>query len=221
MSKQSLQKFTDFKELGKLKGEEFKGALLGLGDYMDYMNYLTDIINSKETAPEKKEKHIELLIKALKAVGDKSQAKEIKRLDYEDNEAKIKSYLHNWALTNNQFPNIANIAEGTGLSRTTVYKHLSNNKLKEVNADGDKGTIKTLRAVALEKLLKLGIQNDDTKALGMFLRLTEDKKDNTPPKVVNNNYLIINKTVISQERIEALPDEAIEEIKNIIELSSN
>ena len=221
MSKQSLQKFTDFKELGKLKGKEFKVALLGLGDYMDYMNYLTDIINSKETAPEKKEKHIELLIKALKAVGDKSQAKEIKRLDYEDNEAKIKSYLHNWALTNNQFPNIANIAEGTGLSRTTVYKHLNNNKLKEVNADGDKGTIKTLRAVALEKLLKLGIQNDDTKALGMFLRLTEDKKDNTPPKVVNNNYLIINKTVISQERIEALPDEAIEEIKNIIELSSN
>jgi DNA-binding phage protein len=221
MSKQSLQKFTDFKELGKLKGKEFKGALLGLGDYMDYMNYLTDIINSKETAPEKKEKHIELLIKALKAVGDKSQAKEIKRLDYEDNEAKIKSYLHNWALTNNQFPNIANIAEGTGLSRTTVYKHLNNNKLKEVNTDGDKGTIKTLRAVALEKLLKLGIQNDDTKALGMFLRLTEDKKDNTPPKVVNNNYLIINKTVISQERIEALPDEAIEEIKNIIELSSN
>ena len=188
---------------------------------MDYMNYLTDIINSKETAPEKKEKHIELLIKALKAVGDKSQAKEIKRLDYEDNEAKIKSYLHNWALTNNQFPNIANIAEGTGLSRTTVYKHLNNNKLKEVNTDGDKGTIKTLRAVALEKLLKLGIQNDDTKALGMFLRLTEDKKDNTPPKVINNNYLIINKTVISQERIEALPDEAIEEIKNIIELSSN
>ena len=221
MSKQSLQKLTDFKELGKLKGEEFKGALLGLGDYIDYMNYLTDIINSKETAPEKKEKHIELLIKALKAVGDKSQAKEIKRLDYEDNEAKIKSYLHNWALTNNQFPNIANIAEGTGLSRTTVYKHLNNNKLKEVNTDGDKGTIKTLRAVALEKLLKLGIQNDDTKALGMFLRLTEDKKDNTPPKVVNNNYLIINKTVISQERIEALPDEAIEEIKNIIELSSN
>jgi len=221
MSKQSLQKFTDFKELGKLKGKEFKVALLGLGDYMDYMNYLTDIINSKETAPEKKEKHIELLIKALKAVGDKSQAKEIKRLDYEDNEAKIKSYLHNWALTNNQFPNIANIAEGTGLSRTTVYKHLNNNKLKEVNTDGDKGTIKTLRAVALEKLLKLGIQNDDTKALGMFLRLTEDKKDNTPPKVVNNNYLIINKTVISQERIEALPDEAIEEIKNIIELSSN
>lgn len=221
MSKQSLQKFTDFKELGKLKGEEFKETVLGLGDYMDYMNYLTGIINSEETAPEKKERHIELLIKALNAVGDKSQAKEIKRLDYEDNEAKIKSYLHNWALTNKQFPNIANIAEGTGLSRATIYKHLNNNKLKETHKDGDKGTIKTLRAVALEKLFKIGIQEEDTKALGMFLRLTEDKKEDTPPKVVNNNYLIINKTVISQERIEALPDEAIQEIKNIIELSSN
>jgi DNA-binding phage protein len=221
MSKQSLQKFTDFKELGKLKGKEFKGAIVGLEDANKYLDYLTNIINGGEATPDEREKAIKLLTKSLEAKGHKGQADEIRRQDYEDNSSAIKGHLHNWALKNKSFPSIAEIAKETGLSRTTIYKHLNSNKLKEANRDGNKGTIETLRAVALEKLFKLGIQKDDTKALGMFLRLTEDKKEATPPKVVNNNYLIINKAIISQERIEALPDEAIEEIKNIIELSSN
>ena len=217
MSKQGLQKLTDFKELGKLKGEEFKEAIVGLEDVNIYLHYLTDIINGGEATPKHRDRAIKLLTKTLEAKGHKGQADEIKREDYENNNSKIKSYLHNWALKNEFFPSIAEIAIGTKLSRTTIYKHFNNNKLKEANRDGDRGTIDTMRAVALEKLFKIGLQQGDIKALGMFLRLTEDKKDTTLPKVVNNNYLIINDYKISQESIEALSEEKRVAIKNIIE----
>lgn len=216
MSKQSLQKFTDFKELDKLKGKEFKEAVVGLEDANKYMHYLTDIFNGGEATPEEKDKAVKLLTKTLEAKGHKGQADEIRRQDYEDNNSLIKGYLHNWALKNSTFPSIANIAKETGLSRTTVYKHFNNKKLKEANRDGDKGAMETLRAVALEKLFKIGLQDGDTKALGMFVKFTEPKEDKTAKQTINNNYLTINNFRISQNNIEALPYSAQEEIQRII-----
>ncbi len=198
MSKQSLQKFTDFKEISKLKGKDFKTAVVGLEDVNIYMHYLTDIVNGGETPPYERDEAVKLLTKTLEAKGHKGQADEIRRQDYEDNNSLIKGYLHNWALKNSSFPSIANIAKETGLSRTTVYKHFNNKKLKEANRDGDKSTIETLRAVALEKLFKIGLQEGDTKALGMFVRFTEPKEDNPPKQTINNNYLTINNFRISQ-----------------------
>ena len=213
MSKQSLQKLTDFKAIDKLTKEELSTIYSSHKEARPYLDYLLGFINGDD--PDKKPKYLDKLTTILISIGDSEQAKEIKRVDYEANNSKIKSYLHNWGLTNNGFPNIAHIAEETGLSRTTVYKHLK--ETSQADKDLNSNIRQTMREHALETLFKIGVKENDTKALGMFVKLTEPKEDKTTKQTINNNYLTINNFRISQDTIEALPETAQEEIQRIIQ----
>ena len=212
MNKQSLQKFTDFEQIDKLPKEELKNTFTTLDEATPYIKYL--LVAVQGDGPIAKDKSLKKLISILKAVGEGGQAKTIKRQDYESNNSKIKMYIHNWALTNENFPPLSLIADEVNLSRTTVYKHLS--KTDKSNTEINRNIRDTMRDEAMDILFKIGVKNEDAKALGMFVKLAEPKEDKTAKQTINNNYLTINNFRISQNNIEALPNSAQEEIQRII-----
>lgn len=218
-SKKSLLKFTDFKELDKVKGSDIGKYLCSYNEAIPYLNYLLEITNNEKERAQKKSDALNKIADVLKAIGNNEQADEFRRLDYEQNNTAIKVYLYNWALRNTGFPTVENIAAETNLSRTTIYKHLNKSNYRTIQREKDVALVEGLRDIALENLLKIGISKDNVKALTAFIKFTEPKREVSLKSVTNNNYLTINNFKISQEVIEALPEDKRVEIAALIQKS--
>ena len=122
--------------------------------------------------------------------------------------------MHNFTRDNLRTPTALEIAQATGLSRTTVHKHLLESDYTTANKQQSKEVLIKLREKALAMIYSIGMQNNDVKALTRYVELTTEKE----PKNVKN-YIQINNTKIDNLIIENLPPEAQRQIEQIILLN--
>jgi len=130
------------------------------------------------------------------------------------NEQLIVRTLHSFTKDHSRTPTVLEIAEKTGLSRTTVHKHLVESDLTITHKQESKEVLAKLRDKALGIIYSIGVRNSDVKALSRYVELTTEKE----PKNVKN-YIQINNTKIDNHFLENLPAEAQRQIEEIILLN--
>lgn len=132
---------------------------------------------------------------------------ERRRLDYYRYEVSIHVALNNLLLRNGRLPSVLEIEYETGISRTTIYKHLKNEH-KGIEEEFDL-KISKLRKQAIERLFILGVQHGSVKALTEFMRLTgKDSKD--------KSLIQINNIYIDQRTIQNLPEDKKEQLEILL-----
>ena len=136
---------------------------------------------------------------------------EMKNLTYEANHILITGYIHNFILENRYFPTVQYIKKETGLSRTTIYKHLESG-LKSKHNKLINGKMELMTTKAMEKLYLIGIQDNNATALKNFIELSGVSAKNN----ITNNYIQTNNIKISNEDFNSLPSEIILEVEQII-----
>lgn len=132
---------------------------------------------------------------------------------YEMNHSLISGHIHNYIVERNGFPTIHHIAEQTGLSRTTVYRHLDDGLKTKYNAL-TKGKLEIMATSAMEKLYLIGVQDNNAGALKTFIELSG--AFTKPPTANINNYIQINNLKISKEEFDKLPEETISQIEKLV-----
>jgi len=135
-----------------------------------------------------------------------------KNATYEANHLYISSCIHNSILENRRFPSIGNIAEETGLSRQTIYKHLDAGLQNKFNRLV-RSKIEYMTTSAMEKLYLIGVQDNNATALKHFIQLSGVANNNTTNV---NNYIQINNIKITNEDFSKLPQQDILEIESIL-----
>jgi len=209
-SNKGLQKFTnfenlktieDFQELQKVDGKKF----------YKLFDWLQDKINEgiKNENPEERqidkyfnriEKLVSLLDKDKPEEEKKIRTDLLKRERWYLNDALIKKSIDDNIRINGVLPTNSFIHKETGLSRVTIDKHLKENS-QSLYREEELEKFKILNNLAMSRLYKIGMNNNDTKALKMFIDLTGDPKKT----VINNNYIQINNTRIDSLLIDQLP----------------
>lgn len=207
----SLQKFTKFESL---KTKE---------DFLELKNIepktlleVEDWLYTKVNEAQEKRKDIDHYLNKLEALTEAKEPEKLesfKRQRYQINRLLIEQAIHNTLLKENRLPTHSEIAEGAGISRTTVSKHLSEGAGHEYNREIVEAH-KILSSNILNKLYKLGM-NGDVKALKVYLDYIKDK-DQTLAIKQQNNYIQINNTKIDEATIKQLPDATRLQIENLI-----
>lgn len=134
---------------------------------------------------------------------------------FEMNHVKIVSFIRKFLMQYGSFPQVSLIAENTELSRTTIYKHLEQfdrDSYRKIEAR----KIQIMRDSILGKLYFEALNNNNTKAAGLYLKYTQSADD---PLQTTTNYIQINSIQLTQDAIEELPSESICEIEEIIKKS--
>lgn len=220
----SLQKITDYSTIKTL--EQFQELFdKDPAEYNECLAWLQSELN-KALAIEKPkdtttiDKYFDLAEKAIFVNGyyvpDKIEARkeDFKNQRWTANEQLIFRTLHSFTKDHFRMPTVLEIAEKTGLSRTTVHKHLVESDYTTTYKKDSKEVLSKLREKALGIIYAIGVQNGDVKALARFIELTTEKE----PKNVKN-YIQINNTKIDNFVIENLPPEAQMQIEEIILLN--
>lgn len=209
--KKELQKVTEFENIktvddGKKFIEENPEVLLEL------RNKAVEKLNeSFKDGNGKEYRWTELAVRCMELLGDNDYVTKLRNVTYESNYATIVRVIHNYILENRGFPTANMIAEISGLSRQTVYRHLRND-FKGRYDTLIKGRHQIMANKALEHLYYLGVQEDNAGALKSFIEFTGNgNKGNT-----TNNYIQINNLQLTKEEFEQLPDEVILGIENLI-----
>jgi predicted transcriptional regulator len=108
------------------------------------------------------------------------------------------------------------IAEKTGLSRQTVAKHLKEyQRHPEFTAEMEQ--FKFMAPSVLAGVFKNAI-NGDTKAARLYLEMAGTMNKQTTNTVINeqNNYIQINNTILSQENLNQLTADQLNQIESIV-----
>ena len=143
-----------------------------------------------------------------------------KQLTWERNHWKIADAIAKYVDQYASMPSKNYIAQSTGLSRETVYKHLKT----YAENPGEQSTLDTFSVMTehvIARVLKAAMQGD-LNAARLFL---DNMKGLNGPKQVNqqNNYVQINKTIINQQVIQQLKPEQLNRLEQFIaaELAEN
>jgi len=143
-----------------------------------------------------------------------------KQLQWDDNHSRIAAAIAAYVSEYGSLPSKSKIAEATGLSRETVYKHVKN----FAENPGEQNTLNTLSVMTehvLANVLRVALQGD-MQASKLFL---DSYQKLNPNKIVSqqNNYLQINKTIINQQIIQQLKPEQLNRLEQLIaaELNTN
>lgn len=223
-AKKSLQKITDysklktfeqFQELFYKDPKEHEKCLLWL------QAELNNVIAERTPKDTKTiDKYFNLCERAISVNGyykvDRIEIEKeaFKNQRWTANEQLITTVLHKFTKDNYRVPTVLEIANNTGLSRTTVHKHLIESDYTVINKIESKEVISKLRDKVLSVIYSIGMQYNDIKTLSKFVELTTEKE----PKNVKN-YIQINNTKIDNHFIENLPPEAQRQIEEIILLN--
>lgn len=114
------------------------------------------------------------------------------------------------------FPPVNLIAVKTGLSRTTIYKHI--NSFKEHRSyKGQKQAVELMADKVLWQMYSLA-DNGDVKAARLFLEVAGKLGKSSGLQGVKNqnNYIQINNTVLNQQVLQQLSAEQLNNIENIL-----
>jgi len=130
---------------------------------------------------------------------------------WEYNHEKIAFAISRYTTEYNRMPTKAHLAEKTGLSRTTIHKHVkefANNPLYHEQ----KQQFKMLADRVIAKVYEYAM-NNDVKAARLFLEAT----GTFPAKQVVNqtNYIQVNGFILSQDQISKLKPEHIKVLEDI------
>ncbi|AVI51227.1 hypothetical protein C5O00_08585 [Pukyongia salina] len=211
--KKSKQKLTEFDHLKK--PSEVREYLNSNPD--DYGILLESLQNRyAETFAKKQGKENEIfeMVAECYRYKDKPELEtQLRNITYETNHSIITSCIHNYIIQNRCFPTIQSISNETGLSRKTIYNHLTSGLHTDFNKLV-KGKLEYMASHALSKLYLIGIQEDNATALKSFIEMTGAAKHNAPTIV--NNYIQINGLRITQEQIEKFPEELILRIESFM-----
>jgi hypothetical protein len=224
MSKQSnigLQKFTDFEELKTV--EEFTELLeTDKGKFDELVIWLQVKVNEATNKKEPEDCEIDKYFNRIEKIlplaypqknieEDNTVLQNLRRDRWYINDAIIKNYINKQLLDYGHLPNNTDIYKATGLSRVTIDKHIKENgasifKKEEIDK------YKMLNDKAINRLYKIGMNENNLKALKMFIDYTGDPKQTT----INNNYIQINNTRIDSLLIEQLPYDTRNQIEALI-----
>jgi hypothetical protein len=113
-------------------------------------------------------------------------------------------------------PGIKDVAEKTGLSRQTVAKHL---KEYQRNPEFTAGMeqFKFMAPNVLTSVLKNAL-NGDTRAARLYLEMVGAVNKQSTSTVINeqNNYIQVNSTILSQENLNRLTADQLNQIESIV-----
>ena len=113
-------------------------------------------------------------------------------------------------------PNKTEIADETGLSRQTVAKHLREYQAHpEVKAETRQFQVVANRVLA--SMFKSAV-NGDVRAARLYLEMVGAPVNQQTGTLVNeqNNYIQVNNTILSQENLERLTAEQLNQIEIIL-----
>jgi hypothetical protein len=224
MSKQSnigLQKFTDFEELKTV--EDFTELLeTDKGKFEELVIWLQEKVNEATNKKEPEDceidKYFNRIEKILPLVYPQKSIEEentvlqnLRRDRWYINDSIIKNYINKQLLEYSYLPNNTDISKATGLSRVTIDKHIKENGASIYKTD-EIDKYKMLNNNAINRLYKIGMNENNLKALKMFIDYTGDPKQTT----INNNYIQINNTRIDSLLIEQLPYDTRNQIEALI-----
>lgn len=220
-NKQSLQKFTDLEEIKTTEDfiELQKTDSKKLDELFSFLkDKINEAIKKEPPGPSEIDKYFNRLERLLpilnydKTTEDKEvRLANIKRERWYLNDALIKQYVDSMLTKNNVLPTNTDIHKATGLSRVTVDKHLKESS-SSIYRTEELEKFKLLNNLAISRLYKIGMTNNNTKALKMFIDYTGEPKKT----IINNNYLQINNTRIDSLLIEQLPPETKDQIEALI-----
>lgn len=132
---------------------------------------------------------------------------------YENNHRLILASLSNYLNENNTLPSKKELSELTCLSRQTVSKHLKDYKQTEA-FKYQQEAFGLLTQSLIGKLYTFACQGD-TKAAKLFLEVT-GTLNQTGTGARTTNYVQVNNTYFSQERLSQLAPEQLEELEKVI-----
>lgn len=214
MEEKVLQKFTDFdsittvKEVKKLLSQKMdRDTLFELLDNV-YRRYYESIDNRDGKEYELSE----MVAEIIGSKASKDTERQFRNETYERNHSEITTVINNYILQNRSFPTTSHIARKTGLSRQTVYNHLSAGLSNQYNVLV-KGGIDYMVSNAMTKLYLIGVQDNNAGALKNFIELSGAMNQ---PKNTINNYIQINNLQLSKEEFEQLPNDTILEIERLV-----
>ena len=211
-----LQKFTDFEAL-KTK-EDFIQLLEEAPQEFDnvaqwVIKRLNEELNSGDPGSAQVDKYYNRF-ERLVEVKDPESLPEIRRDRWRVNQRKIEAKLHNFLFDEHRLPTNEELSSKTGLSRVTINKHLKEGAGASIFKE-DMEVYRLLTSKAITKLYRIGIENNDVKALKVFLDYFKDSSP-TPTIRTQNNYIQVNETRIDELTVNLLPDEARLQIETII-----
>jgi len=152
----------------------------------------------------------------------KYQCKNQKSAQWESNHRCILDYIHEYAKDYYFIPSITNISKETGLSRPTVYKHLSDTTIQDYLGK----QFKTFSLLIPEILGMLYSKSFNPLASDMetiraaktileFLQFSS-KYNNSITIHEQVNFLTINNTIITQDQLKSLAPEKLLQIEDLI-----
>jgi len=135
---------------------------------------------------------------------------------WEYNHSLINNAVADYLRRNGAMPNKSYLARETGLSRATITKHFVDHK-KQPEHLVEMEQFKFMAPNVLANVCKQAL-NGDIKAARLYLQMVGATSSQPAGTVINgqNNYIQINNTKLSQENLEQLSAEQLNQIENII-----
>jgi hypothetical protein len=210
-AKKSLQKFTD---------TETKFTQLLAVKKLTYADL--EILSDAEKKQFKQ--HLNKIAEGLSGIEfdiffDKIEliiSEERRNLRWENNHAKITYAISEFLIKHGITPSVFEIAEKTGLSRTTTHKHLKEYASSPLYQNHIE-QFKFLSTRLLTTVYELAL-NGDMGAAKLYFNIIGNLQP-TPSNTLiqnQNNYIQINGTVLSQESIKSLNPEQLNSIECIL-----
>jgi hypothetical protein len=205
----SLQRFTNntdsietLKQLYQSSPKEFKEV------FYEILEEVNKCITGENKKVGDTEKYFNLLHKFIEVIVPE-ELENNRRLQYQVNKMKIEEAIHKSIIDNNRVPLQYEIEQITKLSRTTIAKHIKAGTGAEYYKE-DSEVLKLLSHNVLKALYRIGITQNNVKALKVFL----DYVGNTTSRY-QNNFIQINNTRIDEVIINQLPEEERLKVENI------
>jgi hypothetical protein len=134
-----------------------------------------------------------------------------------NNHERITKAIQEYIRAYSAMPSKVALAQATGLSRQTIHKHLRNLTIApELTHYTDMFTLMTPHVIT--KILEKALSGDMNAAKLYMQAANKETGSITPDVVINhqNNYIQINGTVLSQQAIQQLKPELLQQLEEII-----
>jgi len=156
-----------------------------------------------------------------------SQTEEIacehsKSVMWDSNHVRILNYIHNYVKSYWTVPTITNIAQDTGLSRRTIYKHLNETNIQDyLGKEFNKYTLlmpKVLGCLYSLCFHEYSDRRDVIRASKVILDFLQfsTKYGGSVSIREQNNHITINNTTITQDQLQKLSPDKLSEIEMLI-----
>ena len=146
----------------------------------------------------------------------------VKTSQWEKNQNCILNYIHLYTVENCKSPSISNIATNTGLSRPTIYKHLSETNVQDYLGKQFRTyhlLIPQIMGMLYSKCFNLlASEVESLRAAKTILELLQFSSKYSNYITINKqvNYLTINNTTITQDQLQKLSPDKLSEIEGLI-----